>query len=208
MPGLGGSRGREAGRQAGSWGWWEEPFFPMSLANPDPRFQAALQSPWRLLRHCAQSAHSGRKGRFPPSGRGWGQGEGRCGGGRSEHSEGSLTPPGWVYPWSHRGLSWENLRDFTPSTPQTDGDVRLREVLQVSRQHRARQLTIPIPGPRPLAAAKQKPPGVTSITTGSAVTEERNTSEPEAQFSPPQIQHLGLQRPRLHDHKHLFGVGS
>ena len=46
-------------------------------------------------------------------------------GGRSEHSEGSLTPPGWVYPWSHRGLSWENLRDFTPSTPQTDGDVRL-----------------------------------------------------------------------------------
>lgn len=117
-------------------------------------------------------------------------------GGRSEHSEGSLTPPGWVYLWSHRGLSWENLRDLTPSTPQTDGDVRLREVLQVSRQHRAaRQLTIPIPGPRPLAAAKQKPPGVTSITTGSAVTEEGNTSEPEAQFSPPRSSTWGCRDP-------------
>lgn len=59
----------EGERQAGSWGWWEEPFFPLSLANPDPRFQAALQSP-HLLRHCTQSAHSGRKERLLPCGMG------------------------------------------------------------------------------------------------------------------------------------------
>lgn len=72
----------------------ERTFFPMSLANPDP--VSKLRS--RALGGCCVTARvspvGGRK--VPPSGRGWGQREGRCGG-RSEHSEGSLTPPGWVY---------------------------------------------------------------------------------------------------------------
>lgn len=183
-------------------------FFPHVFSKPGSPFPSCAPEPLAAAASLRAVSPQWAEGKVPSLWQGLGAGGRQVWGGRSEHSEGSLTPPGWVYPWSHRGLSWENLRDFTPSTPQTDGDVRLREVLQVSRQHRARQLTIPIPGPRPLAAAKQKPPGVTSITTGSAVTEERNTSEPEAQFSPPQIQHLGLQRPHLHDHKHLFGVGS
>ena len=127
VPGLGGSRRREGGRQAGSWRWWEEPFFPLSLANSGPRFQAALQSP-QLLRHCTQSARGGRKGRLPPSGRGWGAGGwwGARQRVRGEDSEGSLTAPrgkpSWVHPWNHRGLSWESLGDLTPSAPQIDGD--------------------------------------------------------------------------------------
>lgn len=65
--------GREAGRQLGVVG---RTFFPLSLANPDPRFQAALQSPG-LLRHItarSQPAVGGRKGSLPLAGAG-GQGE-------------------------------------------------------------------------------------------------------------------------------------
>lgn len=64
---------KERKKQAGSWGWWEGPFFPPVLANPNPCFQAALQSPW-LLRHSAESACSGRMERLPASGGDWGDG--------------------------------------------------------------------------------------------------------------------------------------
>lgn len=114
----------EGERQAGGWGWWEEPL-PLSLANPDSRFQAALQSP-RVLRHCTQSAHSGRKERLPPHDRSWkteGGGEARWQV-RGEDSEDSLTPlrgkPNSFHAWSHRGLNRERLRNQTPTSTPTE----------------------------------------------------------------------------------------
>lgn len=86
-----GEGGKEGGRQLGVVG---RTFLPLSLANPNPRLQAALQSPG-LLRHRAHSACSGRKERLPLSGEGWGDRERwearqRV---RGEDQEGSLHHP-------------------------------------------------------------------------------------------------------------------
>lgn len=94
VPGLGSSRGREGGRQAGSWGWWEEPFFPLSLANPDPRFQAALRALSCCVTARSQPTVGGRGGSLPQEGTGgtgWGWGARQRV--RGEDTGGSLTPP-------------------------------------------------------------------------------------------------------------------
>lgn len=97
-----GEGGRQAGRQLGV---VEEPFFPMSLANPIPVSKLRSRSPRRLLPLRESAWGQWAEGKVPSLWQGLGA-EGRQVWGREEHSEGSLTPPGWVYLWSHRGLSW------------------------------------------------------------------------------------------------------
>lgn len=68
------------------------------------------------------------------------------------------------------------------------GTERLREVQGLSWQHTAtKQLILCIPTPHLLAAAKQKPPGPTSVTAGPPVTAERRLSEQEASSHSPAL---------------------
>lgn len=190
--------GRQAGRQLGVVG---RAFSPLSSANPDPRFQAALQSP-RLLRHCAQSARSGRKDRLPPSGLGLGDTE-RWEAGlrvRGEARGGSLTPSrgnlSSVYSWSHREQSWASRGALTPSTSTNRWRPRGPERFWDSTGDTQQQTSSPvIPNPHLLVASKQKPPGPSPVTAGSSVTAERKTCEPRGLVFPPRPISGGTETP-------------
>lgn len=96
--------------------------FPRVFSKPGSPFPSCAPEPSVAAASLRAVSPQWAERKVPSLWQGLGAGGRQVWGGRSEHSEGSLTPPSWVYPSSHRGLSWENLRDLTPSTPQTDGD--------------------------------------------------------------------------------------